>query len=76
MEDLVTGTSLHDPAWNAVIQDAVVRKHYSNDQALVAQTLLNGLRGMGTAVTNGGTSLVPPPAAPRPRPQMIIAPYI
>jgi len=76
MEDLVTGASLHDPAWNAVIQDAVVRKHYSNDQALVAQTLLNGLRGMGTAVTNGGTSLVPPPAAPRPRPQMIIAPYI
>ena len=41
MEDLVTGASLHDPVWNAVVQDAVVRKHYSNDQALVAQTLLN-----------------------------------
>jgi len=76
MEDLVTGPSLHDPAWNAVIQDAVVRMHYSNDQALVAQTLLNGLRGMGTMVTEGGTSLVQRRAAPRPRPQMIIAPYI
>ena len=56
--------------------DTVVRTDYATEQALVAQTLLNGLRGMRTAVTNGGTSLVQRPAAPRPRPQMIIAPYI
>jgi len=76
MEDMVTGTSLRDRAWDAVVQDAVARKHYSIDQALLAQSLLDGLRAMGDVAADSGTSLVRPQAAPRPRPQMIIAPYI
>jgi hypothetical protein len=76
MEDLATNASLNDLAWNAVVQHAVTRKHYSSDQAALAQSLLDGLRAMGTVAANSGTSLARPQAAPRPRPQMIIAPYI
>jgi len=76
MEDLVTGASLRASAWDAVVQDAITRGHYSTDQAALAQSLLDGLRAMGTVATDSGTSLVRPQAAPRPRPQMIIAPYI
>ena len=76
MEELTTNPTLHDNVWNTVVQGAIAHNHYKDNQGPLAQGILDDLRAIGQRVKQSNTSLVPPPAAPRPRPQFTIAPHI
>jgi hypothetical protein len=76
IEEVVTNPCVLDPVWVSVVDEAKTLRNYDQDQRQLALDMLEQLRALGAEVTTRGVSLIPPPAAPRPRPEMRATPRI